>query len=89
MIYRELQETDYAAVTELMNYYIENSFAAYPEKPVPVEMICAMLQSIKNYPKLAVVDEEDQLFGFGMLRPYHPIPTFAKTAEISYFLSQP
>jgi phosphinothricin acetyltransferase len=74
------------AVIDIFNHYVESTFAAYPEKPVPYEFFDMMLKACAGYPAVAACDEAGQVLGFGMLRPYHPMAAFAQTAEISYFL---
>jgi len=77
---------DREAVIDTFNYYIENSFAAYPETRVPYEFFDFFLQAISGYPNAVVKDENKKLLGFCMLRPHSPMPTFSGTAEISYFI---
>lgn len=73
-------------VIDILNYYIENSFAAYPDHKVPYEFFDTLLKSVQGYPALVVEDDQETVVGFGMLRAYHPFPVFSKTAEISYFI---
>jgi phosphinothricin acetyltransferase len=77
---------DREAVIDTFNYYIENSFAAYPEDKVPYEFFNFFLQVISGYPNAIVKDENKHFLGFCMLRPHAPMPAFAGTAEISYFI---
>lgn len=78
---------DREEVVNIFNYYIENSFAAYPEKKVPYEFFDIFLQATAGYPTFIAKDENKTLLGFGMLRPYSHMPTLEKTAEITYFIS--
>ncbi|AFM27133.1 GNAT family N-acetyltransferase [Desulfomonile tiedjei] len=73
-------------IVDIFNYYIENSFAAYPEQAVPYSFFDHLLETCRGYPAVAVLDSEGHAVGFGMLRPYNPLPTFSGTAEITYFL---
>jgi len=77
---------DRAAVMEIFNYYIENSFAAYPEQRLPDEFFDALFIMSNGYPTVAARTEDGVVTGFGLLRPYNPLPAFFKTAEITYFL---
>ena len=81
-----LSERDRKPVIDLFNYYIENSFAAYPEQPVPYEFFSLFLDACRNYPSVTVRLGDDTVGGFGMLRPHNPMPVFRHTAEITYFL---
>lgn len=74
-------------VINIFNHYVENSFAAYPETRVPYEMFDMFLGIADKYPAVAAKDESGEIIAFGMLRPYHPMSTFQRTAEITYFIS--
>ena len=73
-------------VVDVFNYYVENSFAAYPEERVSYEFFDVLLENSEEYPRVVAKDEAGNIFGFGMLRRHNPIPTFAGTAEASYFI---
>jgi phosphinothricin acetyltransferase len=70
-------------IIDIFNYYVENSFSAYPEQKPGFDVLLNMCQ---GYPTVVARDQENQIIGFGMLRPYSPFPTFSQTAEITYFL---
>ena len=86
--FEKLGEGDREAVIDLFNYYIENSFAAYPEKKVPYGLFDQFLALTEGYPAFTVRDEEqaDRIVGFAFLRPYHPLAAFQRAAEITYFI---
>jgi L-amino acid N-acyltransferase YncA len=86
--FEKLGEGDREAVIDLFNYYIENSFAAYPEKKVPCGLFDQFLALTEGYPAFTVRDEEqvDRIVGFAFLRPYHPLAAFQRAAEITYFI---
>jgi L-amino acid N-acyltransferase YncA len=77
---------DRLTVIDIFNYYIENSFAAYPEQKVSYDFFDILLKAREGYPAVVAGDETGTIAGFGMLRAFHPSPTFSKTAEISYFI---
>lgn len=81
-----LSSSDREEVIDIFNYYVENSFAAYPERKVPYEFFGLFLQSTVGYPTAVVKNKSKNILGFGMLRPHSPMPTMAGTAEISYFV---
>lgn len=86
-IYLEaLAREDAAEVIDIFNYYIENSFAAYPEAKLPIEFFDMLFLMTTGYPALTARNDDKVLMGFGFLRPYNPMPTFIKTAEITYFV---
>jgi len=74
------------AVIDLFNNYIENSFAAYPDHPVPYGFFAMFLEICNNYPSVIAKDPDGTVAGFGMLRPHNPMPAFRHTAEITYFV---
>jgi len=73
-------------VTDIFNYYIEHGFAAYPEEKVPYAFFDAIVNLCRGYPSAAIVDADGSVAGFGMLRPHNAMPTFAQTAEVTYFI---
>ena len=73
-------------IIDIFNYYVENSFAAYPEQKLPYEFFDHFLKMCEGYPALVTKDEQGNILGFGMLRAYSPFPTFSQTAEITYFI---
>jgi phosphinothricin acetyltransferase len=83
---RSLGEADRAAVVSIFNYFVERSFAAYPEEPVGGEFFDRILSLSTGYPAVSVVTDAGDVAGFGFLRAFHPAATFRRTAEIAYFL---
>ncbi|MCX7749490.1 MAG: GNAT family N-acetyltransferase [Clostridia bacterium] len=74
-------------IMDIFNYYIENSFAAYPDTKLPYEFYGKFLEMTKGYPAFAMKDEnKDRVLGFCFLRAYNPFPVFKEAAEISYFI---
>jgi L-amino acid N-acyltransferase YncA len=74
-------------IIDIFNHYVENSFAAYPEAKVPYEFFGLFMNMSQGYPFLVAKDENGKPLGFGLLRPHNPMPSFSKTAEITYFLA--
>ena len=83
-----MAEGDREAVIDLFNHYIENSFAAYPEEKVPYGLFDQFLEMTKGYPAFTLRDEacDERFVGFAFLRPYHPLRSFQRAAEISCFI---
>ena len=84
--YKKINEQDRTDIIDIFNWYIENTFAAYPENKVPYDFYDNFLSISQKYPSLSVRNEDGIIVGFGMLRPYSPMPSFAHTAEITYFI---
>lgn len=78
---------DADAVIGIFNYYVENSFAAFPEEPVTPHFFDLLVNMSAGYPFLVARDGEGKVLGFALLRPHNPMPVFSRTAEIACFIS--
>lgn len=88
VVFEPLAAAHGPAVMAIFNYYVENSFAAYPEKKLPEEFFGRFLEMSRGYPAFAVREKkEGSVIGFCFLHAYHPFPTFKATAEITYFIA--
>lgn len=76
---------DRKAVIDIFNHYIESSFAAFPDHPLPYEAFDAILHKCHGYPMVTALNDEE-IIGFGLLHPYNPFPVFSNTAEVTYFI---
>lgn len=83
---RPMEAGDAQPVMEIFNYYVEHSFAAYPQTRVLEAFYGTLLASYQGYPNAVAVDG-GKVVGFGGLRAYSPMSTFSQTAEVSYFIS--
>lgn len=71
----------------IFNHYVENSYAAYPEKKLPIEFFNFLIEKSSGYPAYAIINPINNLVvGFCSLKPFIPFSTFKETAEISYFI---
>jgi phosphinothricin acetyltransferase len=52
-VFSPVSETEREAVIDLFNYYIEHSYAAYPEDRVPHGFFDLFLESCRKYPSIA------------------------------------
>ncbi len=75
-----------AQIMQIFNYYIESSFNAYFEQPLPEAFFTKLQDITQDYPALVIQDVNRQIVGFGFLHAYHPASSLNKTAEISYFI---
>ncbi len=78
---------DRQAIIDLFNYYVEHGFAAFAEQVLPYAFLDRLLELARGYPTVTVKDPDGRLLAFGLLRPHNPFPTFAHTAEITYFVA--
>jgi L-amino acid N-acyltransferase YncA len=66
---------------------VANSFAAFPDRAVPYAFFDLLMEAAAGYPTIAARDIDGRLVGFGLLRPHHRLPAFARVAETTYFLA--
>jgi L-amino acid N-acyltransferase YncA len=78
---------DRQSMLDVFNHYVRHGFAAFVEQPMPLTFIDRLLELARGYPALAIKDPARRLLGFGLLRPHNPLPTFAHTAETTYFIA--
>ena len=81
-----LTEAHAGAVTEIFNQFVGSSFAAYPSAPVDESFFHRLAGLAQGYPSVAVIAPDGSVAGFGMLRRWHPADSFARTAEVTYFI---
>lgn len=75
------------AVIALFNYYIENSFAAYPEKRLPNLAFDSFMQGTQGYPAAVAKNADGLVIGFCTARSFSPIPVFQRTVEVAYYVA--
>lgn len=76
-------------VMDIFNYYVENSYAAYPEQSLPYQFFGMFMEMTRGYPAYVIKNNDSgKVVGFCFLRAYNPMPAFRETAEISYFLDK-
>jgi len=74
-------------VIDIFNYYIENSFAAFLQQKLPYEAFDMFVRMCEKYTAIVALDDNAKVLGFGLLHAYNPMPPYAHTAEVSYFLA--
>lgn len=72
-------------VMDIFNYYIENTFAAYPDKKLPIDFFSTILQMTNGFPSY-VLNVNGNIVGFCFIKSYSTMPIFKTTAEITYFI---
>jgi len=85
--FRPVEEEDHRALTDIFNYYIENSYAAYRENKIDTTFVELLKRIASDHPFYTVESGEGEIAGFGMIHPYHRAETFTRVAELSYFLA--
>jgi L-amino acid N-acyltransferase YncA len=81
-----ISSNDRESIIDIFNYYVEISFAAYPENKLPYQAFDMFLQMSNGFPTGTIKDQDGKILGFGMLRVHNPMPTFSHTAEATYFI---
>ena len=84
--FKKLLENDRKDVIDISNYFIENSFAAYPESRVGYEIFDNVLKSTTGYPAITVKTDSQETIGVAWLRAFIPFDTMKRTATITYFI---
>ena len=84
--FKPIDSRDQNEIMDIFNYYIENSYAAFPEQPLPYEAFNYFMQQAKGYPSVAAKNESGVLVGFGLMRPHNTQPAFDRTAEVTTFI---
>ncbi|HNX16887.1 MAG TPA: N-acetyltransferase family protein [Methanoregula sp.] len=84
--FSRLLPEDETEVIDIFNYYIANSFAAFPSQTVPYEFFNLFLAACKDYPSVVAKEQDGKIAGFGLLRFHNMMPAFSRTAEVSYFV---
>jgi len=84
--FEEMEESHREAVVDVYNYFIENTWAAYPDEAFGYEIFDYFLQVSIGYPAEVILDGSGEVVGFAFMSSFHPVQTFEKTAAISYFI---
>ncbi|WP_170181124.1 GNAT family N-acetyltransferase [Chlorobaculum thiosulfatiphilum] len=79
---------DMEEMAGIFNHYVEHSFATYTETPVSMARFEGLMNFTPGYPAFVARDSGGSLAGFGLLRPYSPIPAFDRAAELTCFLAK-
>ena len=85
-VVERLSEHHRTAVIDIFNIFVTTGFSAYPETEVSYAFFDRFLEMAQGYPAVAIKDQTGRVVGFAILRAYHFARTFARTAEVSYFL---
>jgi len=82
---RKAEEKDSGSISEVFNYFVENSDASYEVNKVGRDFYSKMRAGSPQYP-FYVIEASNAVIGFGFLRPYRNTETFRRTAEATYFI---
>jgi phosphinothricin acetyltransferase len=84
---RDVMLSDAIRITEIYNYYIENTIITFEEEKITAEETERRIKSIleKNYPYI-VYEEEGQLTGYAYLNNWRSRSAYDITLETSIYL---
>lgn len=85
-IFEKLEKAHLKEVTDILNYYIKNSTAAYRAEEVNEDFSLNFLEGSDVYCSFVIKTDDNAIVGFCMLEPHMAISTFSETAEVMYFI---
>jgi L-amino acid N-acyltransferase YncA len=83
---RKVTDADREAVMDIFNYFVENGFAAYPDKKAGYETFDFLRGMARDGIFYVIEGPEGRVIGFGMLRHHQRAEAFNRSAEITYFV---
>jgi len=81
-----LGEAHRRAVVDIFNIHVAQGRGTFVEEQVSAAFFDLLLRAVGDHPAQAAT-ANGRLAGFSLLRPYHALPVFRRTAEISTFLA--
>lgn len=85
-VIRKIKDEDAKHILDIFNYYVENSFAAYPDEKVPDAFFTTLKNMVCGEAFYVIEGLDGDIAGFGLLRKHHPAASFNRTAEVTYFV---
>lgn len=82
-----ITDEDREPIMDIFNYYVDTSYAAYPESRLPSQAFDMFIKMSNDLSTATIKDPNGKLLGFGMLRPFNPMSTFSHTVEVTYFIA--
>jgi L-amino acid N-acyltransferase YncA len=81
-----LSEEHRKPAIDILNFYMENSFATFSETKVNYDFFDHYLRESKGYPAVAVRSDSGEIVGIAYLGAYNPSKAFLRTAEVGYYV---
>lgn len=85
-IFEKLEKKHQKEVSDILNYYIENTTAAYRTETVSEEFALNFLEGSDIYCSFIIKTIENKVIGFCTLEPHISLSTFSEVAEVMYFV---
>jgi len=83
---RHATDNDREDLTDIFNYYIEKSDAAFFERKISPVFFERLRDIVYGNSLYVIENGNSQVLGFGLLKQYHPSTVFIRVAEVGYFL---
>jgi len=83
---RRVRDDDRIAVVGIFNYFVENSFAAYPDKKVGPEIFDLLKNMSRGGAFYVAETPGKEVVGFALLRHHQIAEAFKRAGEITYFI---
>jgi len=85
-VIRPVTDADAPQIAWIFNHYVRRSFAAFPDRELEVPKILQLLDQARDFGCYSV-EVDGQVIGFGIVRPFSPLPNLTGAGEVSYFIS--
>lgn len=80
---RKKRDTDDNKIMEILNSFVEDSFAVYSDELVDSTFVIDSTESARVF---LVIELNDEVIGFGMITPYKNYSNFSHTGVLGYFI---
>jgi phosphinothricin acetyltransferase len=77
---------DAGPISDIYNYYVENSTCTFDLEPELLGDRIAWLDAHREKHPAIVCCSEDRVVGWGALSPWHSRPAYQDTAEVSFYV---
>jgi len=83
---REVKESDSKQISDIYNYYIENTIITFEEVPLSIYEIEARIKKIKESFPYLVIEDNGEVIGFAYANTWKERCSYKNTVEISIYL---
>ncbi|MEZ5358911.1 MAG: N-acetyltransferase family protein [Candidatus Zixiibacteriota bacterium] len=85
-IIRPFRNEDSEAVIDILNYFFDHSFAAFPDHRVDYDFIEFIKLSVMDFPFFFIETDRGENAGFGYMHPYDYSNVFDRVGELTIFI---
>jgi len=82
-IIRPRVDEDDEKVIQIINSYVDKSFATYSDEAYPISFAADKGKEARVF---LIIEISGEVIGFGLIAPYRPFKTFNKTGVLTYFI---